>query len=264
VIAQLPGARIWYEETIPTGPPRARGGIAVVFMHAGTGTSRLWTYQFPAFSVAGYRCIAFDRRGYGRSVADEPAAESACAADDLHALMETLRIDRFHLVGTAAGGIVAFDYALSHPQRLCSLVIANSIGGVQDEDYLQLQRRLRPSPQFEALPAEIRELGPAYRAANPEGVRQWAELEQGSRAPGTPTMPKTRNRITFASLETLQMPTLLLTGDADLYAPPPVMKLFQARIKHCVTAVIPECGHSSFWEKPELFNKTVLDFLHQH
>jgi pimeloyl-ACP methyl ester carboxylesterase len=60
------------------------------------------------------------------------------------------------------------------------------------------------------------------------------------------------------------VPTLLLTGDADLYAPPPVMKLFQARIKNAVSAVIPECGHSSFWEKPELFNKTVLDFLHQH
>jgi pimeloyl-ACP methyl ester carboxylesterase len=178
--------------------------------------------------------------------------------------MQTLRIDRFHLLGTAAGGIVAFDFALSHPQRLCSLVIANSIGGVQDEDYLQLQRRLRPSPQFEALPAEIRELGPVYRAANPEGVRQWAELEQASRAPGTPTMPKTRNRITFAALEALEVPTLLLTGDADLYAPPPVMNLFQARIKNAISAVIPECGHSSFWEKPELFNKTVLDFLHQH
>lgn len=263
MIAQLPGARIWYEDTVASGPPRA-GGVPVVFMHAGSGSSRLWTYQFPAFTVAGYRCIAYDRRGYGRSVAEEPAASPpGSASDDLLALMDRLRIERCHLVGTAAGGIVAFDFALSFPLRLGSLVIANSIGGVQDEDYLQLQRRLRPSPQFEALPVEIRELGPVYRAANPEGVRQWAELEHASRAPGTPTLPKTRSRITFSSLETLQAPTLLLTGDADLYAPSPVMKLFRNRIKNSESALIPECGHSAFWEQPELFNKAVLDFLNR-
>jgi pimeloyl-ACP methyl ester carboxylesterase len=263
VIASLPGARIWYEDTVASGPPRG-GGVPVVFMHAGSGSSRLWSFQFPAFTLSGYRCIAYDRRGHGRSVVEEPAdAPPATAADDLLALMDKLRIERCHLVGTAAGGIAAFDFALSFPQRLGSLVIANSIGGVQDQEYLKLQRRLRPSPQFDALPAEIRELGPVYRAANPEGVRQWVELEQASRAPGTPTLPKTRTRITFASLETLRVPTLLLTGDADLYAPPPVMKLFTDRIKHAQSAVIPECGHSAFWEQPEHFNKAVLDFLNR-
>jgi pimeloyl-ACP methyl ester carboxylesterase len=263
VIAQLPGARIWYEDIAASGPPRA-GGAPVVFLHAGSGSSRLWTFQFPAFTQSGYRCIAYDRRGHGRSVTEESAASPpGSAADDLIALMDKLLIERCHLVGTAAGGIVALDFALSFPLRLGSLVIANSIGGVQDEDYLALQRRLRPSPQFEALPAEIRELGPVYRAANPDGVRQWVELEQASRAPGTPTLPRTRSRITFASLETLQAPTLLLTGDADLYAPPPVMKLFKHRIKNSQSFVIPECGHSAFWEQPEHFNKAILDFLNR-
>jgi pimeloyl-ACP methyl ester carboxylesterase len=264
VIAQLPGVRIWYEDTAASDPSRA-DRFPVVFLHAGSGSSRLWTFQFPAFALSGYRCIAYDRRGHGRSVVEEqPAAlRPGSASDDLLALMDKLRIERCHLVGTAAGGIVALDFALSFPLRLGSLVIANSIGGVQDEDYLALQRRLRPSPQFEALPVEIRELGPAYRAANPEGVRQWVELEQASRAPGTPTLPRTRSRISFAALETLQAPTLLLTGDADLYAPPPVMNLFKARIKNSQRAVIPECGHSAFWEQPELFNKAVLDFLNR-
>lgn len=270
--ANLPGVRIWYEDTVPNGPPRGGGAVPVVFMHAGTGSSRVWTHQVPAFTAAGYRCIAYDRRGYGRSVASEPAASHAgydpqrqgSAADDLHALMESLRIDRFHLVGTAAGGIAAFDFALSFPQNLSSLVIANCIGGVQDEDYLQLQRRLRPSPQFDALPAEVRELGPSYRVANPEGLRQWVELERSSRAPGTPTLPPMRNRITFSLLETLQMPTLLITGGADLYTPPPVLKLFQDRIKNSKSAVIPECGHSAYWEQPELFNRTVLEFIGKH
>jgi pimeloyl-ACP methyl ester carboxylesterase len=204
--------------------------------------------------------LAYDRRGHGRTA---PQGQ-AHAAEDLHRLMDHLSIDQFHLVGTAAGGIVCFDYALSFPQRLRSLVIANSIGGVQDEDYLELQRRLRPKPQFDALPSEVRELGPAYRAANPDGVRRWKELEHASRPDGVASLPATINRITFALLETLQVPTLLITGDADLYTPPPVARMFAEKIKQTELTVIPECGHSAYWEQPDLFNRAVLDFIGKH
>ncbi len=250
---ELPGARIAYEDT-------GGHGVPVLFLHAGTGSTPMWAFQLRAFSEAGYRCIAYDRRGHGRT----EASEGGAAADDLQALVESLGIDRFHLVGTAAGGIVAIDYALSFAQRLRSLAIANSIGGVQDEDYLELQRRLRPAPQFAALPPEVRELGPSYRAANPDGTRQWIELEQASRPGGAASLPKTRNRIMFAALEAMSLPTLLLTGDGDLYAPPPVLQLFRKRIKNSEALVIPECGHSAYWEQPELFNRAVLDFIGKH
>src|SRR5712692_3946169 len=153
---ELPGVRLWYEHS--------GSGVPVIFLHAATGSSRVWEHQVAAFTKAGYGFIAWDRRGYGRSVSDPAGPQPGAAADDLQGLVDALGIDRFHLVGTAAGGIVAIDYALSFPQRLRSLVIANSIGGVQDEDYLDLQRRLRPAPQFAALPPEVRELGPSYRA----------------------------------------------------------------------------------------------------
>ena len=137
--------------------------------------------------------------------------------------------------------------------------------GVQDEDFLALGRRLRPSPQFEALPPEFREVGPSYRAANPEGTRRWIELEHMSRPPGPPAPAQPlRNRITFSLLETITSPTLLLTGDADLFAPPAVMRLFKARIKNAEAVVVPEAGHSAYWEQPEIFNRTVLDFIRKH
>ena len=179
--------------------------------------------------------------------------------------MGHLGIDRFHLVGTAAGGFAAWDYALSFPQRLRSLVVASSIGGVQDEDFLALGRRIRPSPQFEALPPEFREVGPSYRAANPEGTRRWIDLEHMSRPPGPPAPAQPlRNRITFSRLETITSPTLLVTGDADLFAPPAVMRLFKARIKNAEAVVVPEAGHSAYWEQPEIFNRTVLEFIRKH
>jgi pimeloyl-ACP methyl ester carboxylesterase len=218
----------------------------IVFLHASSGNSRMWLHQEPFFTKAGYRFVAYDRKGKG------------AAADELEVVVQQLKLQRFHLVGTAAGGIVATDYALSFPQRLLSLVIANSIVGVQDEDYLALMKRLRPSPQFDALPVEVRELGPSYRASNPEGTRRWKELA------GHIETPKTRNRITFAALETIETPTLLLTGDGDLYSPPPVMELFQKRIRGSRSIVIPACGHSAFWEQPEAFNRAVLEFIATH
>jgi len=218
----------------------------------------------PAFTQAGYRVIAHDRRGWGRSVVDPSGPQPGTAADDLQALMDHLGIDRIHLVGTAAGAIVSLDFALSFPQRVRSLVVANSIGGVQDEDYLALGRRLRP-PQFDALPAEVRELGPSYRAADPEGTRRWVELARLSR-PGGPAAPAQamRNRLTFSLLERIEVPTLLITGGADLYAPPPVLALFAARIRGAESVIVPAVGHSAYWEQPEIFNRTVLDFLRKH
>ena len=52
--ADVPGARIWYVDT-------GGSGLPVVFMHAATGSSRVWEHQMPAFTQAGYRVIAHDR-----------------------------------------------------------------------------------------------------------------------------------------------------------------------------------------------------------
>src|ERR1700674_417462 len=188
--APLPGVRLWYTDT-------GGNGVPVVFLHAATGSSRVWEYQIPAFTAAGYRYIAFDRRGWGRTVVDPAGPQPGTGADDLLGLIDHLGIERVHLVGTAAGVSVALDFVLSFPQRVRSLVIANGIGGVQDQDYLELGRRIRP-PQFDALPPEFRELGPAYRAAHAEGTKRWRDLEKLSRPAGPPAPAQPlRNRLTF-------------------------------------------------------------------
>jgi pimeloyl-ACP methyl ester carboxylesterase len=252
--APVPGARIFYRDT-------GGNGVPVILLHAATGSSRVWEYQIPAFSAAGYRVIAFDRRGWGRTEINPTEPQASTAADDLLGLLDQLHLDRVHVIGTAAGGFVALDFVLSYPRRVRSLVVANSIGGVQDSDYLELGRRIRP-PEFDKLPPDFRELGPSYRASNAAGAQHWMELEKISRPPG-PTIPAQplRNHITFAMLENIQTPTLLLTGDADLYAPPPILRLFTARIKGSEAFVVPEAGHSAYWEQPEVFNGAVLKFL---
>jgi pimeloyl-ACP methyl ester carboxylesterase len=255
--APLPGVQLWFSDSGGSGEP-------VVFIHAATGSSRVWEYQRAAFAKQGYRVITYDRRGYGRSSADPSGPQPGTGADDLNALIDYLKVDRFHLVGTAAGGFVAWDYALSFPKRLRSLTVANSIGGVQDPEYLRAMERLR-TPTFLAMTPDMRELGPAYRVSNPEGAERWRELERTARPTSAQPPAQTfRNRVTFALLETISVPTLLISGDADMYAPPPIMRMFAAHVKGSKTAVIPEAGHSGYWEQPEIFNRTVLEFIGRH
>jgi pimeloyl-ACP methyl ester carboxylesterase len=242
--------RLWYEDSGGAGP-------VVVLLHAGTGSSGMWIHQVAAFAAAGFRVIAYDRCGHGRS----EGAGNGVATQDLLAFVDSLSLGTFSLVGTAAGAIVALDFSLSHPARVARLVLANTHLSVQDDEYSALQKRLRPAPQFDALPPDVKELGPSYRAANPEGVKKWLALEHASRHRGAITLPKTANRITYESLGALSMPTLLLTGDADLYMPPSVLRLLASKFRSATTEVVPECGHSAYWEQPNAFNKAVLDFL---
>jgi pimeloyl-ACP methyl ester carboxylesterase len=108
-------------------------------------------------------------------------------------------------------------------------------------------------------------LGPSYRAANADGTARWLALEKISRPEGTtPPVQTFRNRLTFSLLETIAVPTLLMTGDADLYSPPAVMRLFSARIKSSESVIVPEVGHSMYWEQPDLFNQKVLEFIRRH
>jgi pimeloyl-ACP methyl ester carboxylesterase len=185
-------------------------------------------------------------------------------SDDLHALVAHLRLDRFHLTATAAGGIGGLDYALAHPERVRSLVVADSIGGLQDSEYLEVQHRLRPA-EIQALPVELRELSAGYRGTDPEGTRRWIEIEHASRQGGShgPGQPL-RQPMTYSRLETLRVPVLVLVGEADLLSPPALMRLLAARIPNCQFATIPEAGHGAHWEQPEIWNRIVIEFISQH
>ncbi|ETX00719.1 MAG: hypothetical protein ETSY2_38590 [Candidatus Entotheonella gemina] len=254
--ATLPGVRLWYTDTGGSGSP-------MIFLHAASGTSESWVYQEPAFTAAGYRCICYDRRGWGRSQSVTPD-NPGNVSDDLHGLADHLDLGRFHLVATAAGGIIGLDYALSYPERVRSLVIATTIGGVEDPGYLEVQHRLRPV-EIQGLPVELRELGPGYRGLNPEGTRRWIDIEWSSRPEGHdgPRQPL-KQPMTYARLETLQVPVLAIAGGADLLSPPALMRLLVAHLPGSQFEILPEAGHAAFWEQPEPWNRLVLDFVGRH
>ena len=254
--ADLPGVRLWYTDS-------GGNGVPLILLHANTGNADGWQYNIPGFVEAGYRVVAFDRRGWGRSTANpDTGPQPGTIADDLHALVEHLGIDRFHLVGVAGGGFAAYDYVLWHPERLRSLVIAASSGAIVNEELQQLRQKTA-LPGISSWPAEFREVSMGYRATNPEGLQRWLEIHHSSQQQGAPAQPQ-RTKITFEKLATIRVPTLLMPGDQDVLTPPWVMRRQLAHIPAAKFIVLPEAAHSINWEQPEAFNRHVLDFIRAH
>jgi pimeloyl-ACP methyl ester carboxylesterase len=101
--ADLPGVKLWFIDTGGAGSP-------VVLLHPNSGTSAIWDNQIAALAQAGYRAIAFDRRGWGKSTPDPSTGpQPGSVTGDLDALVAHLKLDKFHLLGTAGGGFIALD-----------------------------------------------------------------------------------------------------------------------------------------------------------
>jgi pimeloyl-ACP methyl ester carboxylesterase len=253
-MAKLENTSLWYWDT-------GGDGVPIVLLHPFTGSGHVWPYQQPALSQAGYRVIGYSRRGFQGSEPG-PGDNLGTGSGDLHDLLRFLRIERFHAVASAGGAFVAADYALLHPERLYSIVLACTILGIQDAAFASMTDGLR-TPGFENLPAHFRELGPSYRAADPAGTELWKELERNS-MPGQKIMQPYTNKITLDKLAQLKAPTLLIAGDSDLIAPPPVGRLLASHIPQSELRIFTECGHSAYWERPLLFNRAILDFIGKH
>jgi pimeloyl-ACP methyl ester carboxylesterase len=237
--AEIPGVELWFTDSGGTGTP-------IVLLHANTGTSAVWTDQVTSFSQAGYRVIAFDRRGWGKSIANPATGpQPGSIAGDLDALADYLKLDKFHLLGVAGGGFAALDYAAWQPEKLRSLVIGASTGSISDREIADFSARIEIL-ELRKLPAVYREVGASYRGANPDGTRRWIEIDEHSRQKDAPSQPL-RTPNTFAKLDTIPTATLIV-----------------AHVKNHEWANVPDSGHAIAWEHPNVFNEKVLEFVKRH
>ena len=101
-----------------------------MLLHPATGSALIWGYQQPVFAKAGYRVIAYSRRGYYNS-APHDQSNPGIGSEDLKNLADVLGLGRFHVVASAAGGSIASDFAFSYQDRLMSLTISSNSFGVR-------------------------------------------------------------------------------------------------------------------------------------
>jgi pimeloyl-ACP methyl ester carboxylesterase len=252
----LPNVKLWVTDTGGAGEP-------VILLHANTGTADSWRQQTPVLAQAGYRAIAFDRPGRGRSVV-HAGITPVSVAESLDALADHLALGKFHLLGVAGGAYAALDYAAWRPQRLRSLVLAATGLGLTLDEEAQTFRKRAEIPGFRELPAEVRELSPSYRGMNPDGVARWKEIYASAKQGSGPHAPELRSPNTYAKLASITTPALVMAGDVDLTSPTGAIRLWAKHLPGHEWVLIAEAGHSVGWEQPEAFNRAVLDFLRRH
>lgn len=255
-LAALPnGAKLWYWDT-------GGKGDVIVLAHPLSGNHESWMYQQPVFSKAGHRVIAYSRRSYYKSEAG-PADDIGTQADDLALLMDQLGVSKAHVVGVAAGGSTALDFALSYPKRTISAVIVSSLMSIKEEDVREALERARGN-WFEALDWEHQELSASFRAVYPGGVTLWKNVLSKNPHWEELLSQPTKTKITWDVLAKNKVPLLLATGGADIYMPPEILERIAERVATSETYFFDRAGHPVFAEYPAEFNRVILDFIAKH
>jgi pimeloyl-ACP methyl ester carboxylesterase len=265
--ARVNGIDLYYEEH--------GQGTPLVFVHEFAGEVRSWDPQVNFFARR-YRTIAYNARGYPPSdVPDDVKAYSQQqAADDIRGLLDALGIAKAHVCGLSMGGYATLHFGLSYPDRALSLVVAGCGYGsvVTDREGFKKDSDL-VAQRFErdgmAAVAEFYSRGPTrvqFQDKDPRGWQVFHDLLAAGSAKGhmltlrgvqmtRPSVFELGDR-----METLNVPTLVVTGDEDDPCLEPGI-FMKRKIPTSGLVVMPKAGHTINLEDPDLFNRAVLDFL---
>lgn len=261
------GVRLYLEET--------GSGSTILFIHEFAGDCRSWEPQVRQLSRT-HRCVTYNARGYPPSdVPTEPeqyTQERAVA--DAVAVLDHFGIQRAHVVGLSMGGFCTLHLGLSHPERALSLVVAGCGYGAHPDERASFQAESAENARsFElegsAATAERYMLGPARAPFRDKDPRGWAEstawLSEHSPVGSALTLRGIQMRRPSLydltkQLQSLAVPTLLVTGDTDEPCLEPNLML-KRTIPSAAMAVMSRTGHACNLEEPALFNRLVQDFI---
>ena len=251
------GFRLYYEDT-------GGDGSALLFLHGAGGNHLSWWQQIPAFADR-YRCISADQRGFGRSP-DVPGGPGpdALAADAL-ALLDHLGIERAGIVAQSMGGWAAVGAAVRAPARCWSIVLANTVGNLTSPDIAALRLRLtaasppRPAVLWHAA------LGETFRKEEP--ARSFLYAQIAGLNPAAPEDFRDRlGRLTtpVERYTAAGVPTLFVTSDEDGLIWPELSEAVHAQVPGSRLVRVERAGHSTYFERPDVFNREIGAFLKAH
>jgi 3-oxoadipate enol-lactonase len=248
------GERIYFE-SVGDGP-------AVVLTHGLGGNHAVWWRQVGVLA-AGRRVVTWDQRGFGGSTRRTGPVGPEPAVGDLAALLDHLGIDRAHIVGQSMGGWVAMGLAISHPDRVRSLVLADSPAGVRTDEVRAAAHEARAGLRRDAGFGRHPALGDRFCAEHPDEAALYELIGSFGDKPPDAEMIELLSacRWPLGAVARVAVPVLLVCGEHDPMAPPAGMRAVAAVLRDARVEVIPGCGHSPYFEAPEAWNAVVARFL---
>ena len=248
-------------------------GPLVVFIHGIGGNRSNWREQLDAFAPK-FHVAAWDARGYGDSEDYEGPLDFGDFSRDLARVLDHFGARAAHIVGLSMGGMIVQDFYRRHPDRVLSMVLANTRNGFQRHNSEEFLRK-REAPLLAGLtPADIApELAKSLASPSaPQPVRERLQasiarlhkesylktLRATSRL-GTEGDLKDRN--SFLDLEQVRVPVLVICGSADTVTPPQMSEEIAQRAPGARYVLIEGAGHLSNIENPAAFNAALTAFL---
>lgn len=248
------GEKIWYE-TAGSGPD-------LVLTHGLGGNAAVWYQQVPYFAQH-YRVISWDQRGFGRSTNAAGNHGPRAAIGDLAEIMDHLGVERADVVGQSMGGWVATGAAISYPERIKSVVLSATTGGIP------VGFGPETEPPLASVPVGTRPLGqhPAIGGRLPSLDMARAYLYQalgtfGDR-PADSEFFKILQDFTFdpISLGEIRMPVLLIAGELDDLMTSERIRKAAGYLGAAEVVELADRGHSAYFEDPYTWNELVARFL---
>jgi 3-oxoadipate enol-lactonase len=250
------GFRLSYEDSGGEGP-------VLLFLHGAGGNHLSWWQQVPVFAEE-YRCITVDQRGFGRSSAVSAEGPAALATDAI-ALLDRLGVARAALVTQSMGGWAAAGAVLRDPKRFWCVVMANTIGNLTNPEIASLRQRLAASSPPRPPVLWHAALGPTFREAEPVKSFLYASIA-GLNAPLPQAFRDAMQRLTtpVERYAAASVPTLFLTSDEDGLIWPELSEKVHSHVPGSEFVRIPGAGHSTYFERPDAWNREVGAFLKAH
>ena len=257
--------RLRYLEALPRVSDRPRGTL--LLLHAFPLNARMWEGQL-ALADTGWHVIVPHLRGFDAGAGDPPAASVDDYAGDVIDLLDALHIKQAVVGGLSMGGYVAFAMLRYAARYVQGLILADTRSQADTPEgiagrtrMLQIVREKGPSAVADAMIPNV--LGETTRTTRPAVVEQVRSLMLASSAEaisGGLRALMTRPDST-PLLNTIHVPTLIVVGDQDTLTPPAAAEEMHQGIAGSQLVRIPQAGHLSNLEQPELFNAALAAFL---
>jgi pimeloyl-ACP methyl ester carboxylesterase len=247
------------------------GDETVLLIHgSGPGVTSYanWRLVIPALAEH-FRVIAPDMVGFGYSDRPEGVTYGLDTwADQTVGLMDTLGIQKAHLIGNSFGGAIALRIATQHPDRVGKLVLMGSMG-VPFEITEGLDRVWGYEASFENMRKVLDVFAYSRELVNDElaQVRYEGSIQPGFQEAFSSMFPAPRQRWVEAmttpeeQIRALQHPTLIVHGREDKVIPVSNSYKLEELIENADLSVFSKCGHWSMIERTDDFNRQVRDFF---